>query len=61
MGVHISLAINPQKEYTIRPEQFQIHYKEIKLATPDNYQLNIWLMDPPKEKDNGIAVIICRK
>jgi hypothetical protein len=39
-------AINPMKEYRLRPEQFELDYKAVKISTPDGAMLNSWIISP---------------
>ena len=36
-------AINPQREYTLRPEQFNLAYREVRVPSGDA-ELNVWVM-----------------
>ncbi|MGB3800395.1 MAG: hypothetical protein WA952_11330 [Lewinella sp.] len=40
------LAINPQRDYTLKPDRFGITYTEQRVETADGAQLNTWHMTP---------------
>ncbi len=52
------LSINPMKEYTMKPEAFEINYEEHKIKTNDGAELNLWLMESNPEMNNGITIVI---
>lgn len=49
-------AINPQKEYTYTPKDFDIEYVENSVVTSDGYRINIWNL--PGTGENGRSVLI---
>lgn len=51
-------AINPMREYKMRPENFQLNYRELKIETEDGYQLNTWIMEPETGSENPVTVIV---
>ncbi len=50
------LALNPQKEYKMRPEKFGMNFKEEKIATKDGASLNSWYFANPKPVPNYIII-----
>lgn len=40
------LALSPKAEYEFTPEDFGITYKEFKIVTEDDFNLNAWLLEP---------------
>ncbi|MBK6901489.1 MAG: alpha/beta fold hydrolase [Saprospirales bacterium] len=51
-------AINPMREYRMRPEHFNLAYEEVKVNTPDGYALNVWIMEPAGGNTRGFSFII---
>jgi pimeloyl-ACP methyl ester carboxylesterase len=52
----LALALNPSKEYKVKPEKFGMTYKEEKIPTKDGAFLNAWFFDSPKKTTNWIVV-----
>lgn len=42
--LNIILAIEPSMEYSKTPSDFQLNYKEVKIKTSDNMELNAWVI-----------------
>ena len=51
-------AINPVREYNLTPEKAGLDYEEIKVSTPDGYQLNTWLMHPAEVDKKPLTLVI---
>ena len=51
-------AINPVREYKMTPEKAGISYEELKITTPDGYQLNTWVMHPADEEKKPVTVVV---
>lgn len=58
LSVQFGFAINPMKEYKMKPETFQLDYQELKLETPDGYKLNTWMMEPIGEVNKNVTIVI---
>ncbi len=41
-------ALNPSKEYTVKPDEYGMNYKTIKIPTDDGLQLNAWFFSAPQ-------------
>lgn len=52
-----AFAIKPEKEYKTTPDQYGIHYQELKIATPDKAEINTWIFQPDTLK-RDITIII---
>ncbi len=57
LAVHALSSINPLREYTIRPEDFNIPYAEERLQV-DGTELNLWVMQRPVEAEKRTTVVI---
>jgi uncharacterized protein len=49
---------NPRKEYVTTPAALGLKYEELKVATPDRYDLNTWVLMPGKARDNRVVMIL---
>ena len=43
-----AFALNPSKEYSVKPEEYGMNYKTIKIPTDDGLQLNAWFFPSPQ-------------
>lgn len=51
-------AIDPVREYQLRPEDFKLAYKEVKIDTPDGYRLHTWVMQPESDQRKECTFVI---
>jgi pimeloyl-ACP methyl ester carboxylesterase len=51
-----ALALNPSREYKVKPEKFGMQYKEEKITTKDGATLNAWFFETPKKTTNWIII-----
>ncbi len=51
-------AINPMREYKMKPDRFNIQYEELKLKTDDGHSLNVWAMEPFTELKRNFTFVI---
>jgi alpha-beta hydrolase superfamily lysophospholipase len=51
-------AINPMKEYKMKPDKFGIEYEELEINTTDGHQLNTWIMNSPVDTKRNHTIII---
>lgn len=51
-------AIDPMREYKVRPETYRLDYREVKIATEDDILLNTWIMPPSTDKKRDHTVIL---
>lgn len=49
-------ALNPSKEYKVKPEKYGMSYKEERIATKDGASLNAWFFEAPKKTTNWIII-----
>ena len=47
--LNVCEAFKPKKEYVNIPSDFGINFKEVKLKTPDGYNLNSWVYEPQNQ------------
>lgn len=52
----VASALNPVKEYKVKPEKYGMNYKEEKIATKDGASLNAWFFETPKKTTNWVVV-----
>jgi uncharacterized protein len=53
-----AFAVNPERGYRMKPGAYNIPYKEIFIATPDNAKLAVWIYSLEPSKSNGMTLII---
>lgn len=51
-----ALALNPSKDYKVRPEKYGMTYKEEKVPVKDGAILNAWFFETTKKTTNWIVV-----
>src|SRR4051812_11891797 len=49
-------ALNPSKEYEVKPEKYGMTYKEEKIPTKDGATLNAWFFELPKKTTNWVVI-----
>ena len=49
-------ALNPLREYKVKPEKFGMQYKEEKVPTKDGATLNAWIFELPKKTTNWMVI-----
>jgi uncharacterized protein len=49
-------ALNPSKEYKVRPDKYGMTYKEEKVLTKDGATLNAWFFETAKKTTNWIII-----
>jgi pimeloyl-ACP methyl ester carboxylesterase len=52
----LALALNPSKEYKVKPEKYGMTYKEEKVSTKDGATLNAWFFELPKKTTNWVVI-----
>lgn len=52
----ISSALNPSREYAVKPEKYGMVYKEEKITTKDGATLNAWFFESPKKTTNWMII-----
>jgi len=52
----VVLALNPSKEYKVKPEKFGMQYREEKITTKDGASLNAWFFESAKKTTNWIVI-----
>jgi hypothetical protein len=50
------LALNPSKEYKVKPEKYGMTYKEEKVSTKDGATLNAWFFETSKKTTNWVII-----
>lgn len=56
--IQYGYSINPMKEYKVKPEQFEMDYKELKIKTSDGASLNTWVMNTQSENKKNYTFVI---
>jgi uncharacterized protein len=51
-----STALNPSREYKVKPEKYGMVYKEEKVATKDGATLNSWFFETAKKTTNWVII-----
>ena len=54
----LSFGMKPAKDYVYTPKEFGFSYKELKIKTIDNFEINTWDITP-KSTAKNITIIIC--
>jgi len=52
----VAMALNPSKEYKVKPEKYGMTYKEEKINTKDGATLNAWFFETPKKTVNWMVI-----
>jgi len=52
----VTFALNPSKEYKVKPEKYGMTYKEEKIQTPDGSTLNAWFFETSKKTVNWMVI-----
>jgi len=50
------IALNPQKEYAVKPDEFGIDYDELNIPTSDGLTLKAWLYKPRGQSSKAIIL-----
>jgi len=53
---HLAFALNPSKEYKVKPDKYGMTYKEEKIPTKDGATLNSWFFELPKKTTNWVVM-----
>ena len=51
-----SIALNPSREYKVKPEKYGMVYKEEKITTKDGATLNSWFFETAKKTTNWVII-----
>src|SRR5437763_11351798 len=51
-----TFALNPSREYKVKPDKYGMVYKEEKIGTKDGASLNAWFFVAPKHVTNWIVI-----
>ena len=51
-----SSALNPSREYKVKPEKYGMVYKEEKISTKDGASLNSWFFETTKKTTNWVII-----
>ncbi len=54
----LGFGMKPKKDYVYTPKEFDFSYKELKIKTIDNFEINIWDITPKSNLKNT-TIIIC--
>ena len=52
----LAMALNPSKEYKVKPDKYGMTYKEEKISTKDGATLNAWFFEVAKKTTNWVVV-----
>ena len=52
----VAFALNPSREYTVKPEKYGMVYKEEKITTKDDASLNAWFFETAKKTTNWVII-----
>src|SRR5207237_8663835 len=52
----LSFALNPSREYKVKPEKYGMTYKEEKVSTKDGATLNAWFFEGQKKTTNWMVI-----
>ena len=56
-SVQVASALNPSREYKVKPEKYGMTYKEEKIPTKDGLAtLNAWFFETPKKTTNWMVI-----
>lgn len=57
--VNFCFAINPERKYAETPSTYKFPFKEVKLKTIDNIEINAWNIAPQGKIKKNITIIMC--
>ncbi len=49
-------ALNPSKEYKVKPEKYGMTYKEERISTKDGATINAWFFENTKKTTNWMII-----
>src|SRR5438045_1806119 len=55
-SAQLACALNPSKEYKVKPEKYGMTYKEEKVTTKDGATLTAWFFELPKKTTNWVVI-----
>ena len=58
LSFSLSFGMKPKKDYVYTPKDFEFSYKELKIKTIDNFEINTWDITPKSNLKNT-TIIIC--
>ena len=58
LSFSLSFGMKPAKDYVYTPKEFGFSYKELKIKTIDNFEINTWDITP-KSTAKNTTIIIC--
>ncbi len=56
LAATFSFALNPSKEYSVKPDKYGMSYKEEKVSLKDGAMLNAWFFETSKKTTNWIVI-----
>ncbi|MEN8251022.1 MAG: alpha/beta fold hydrolase [Bacteroidota bacterium] len=51
-------SIDPKKEYALHPAMWELSYEEFKIVTPDQFEINTWIINPFGDQNKNKTVVI---
>lgn len=54
---YYSFALNPVREYAVKPDEYGIEYEEFQITTDDGVKLNAWWFKPQNVSGNKAMII----
>ncbi len=55
-SIQLASALNPSREYKVKPEKYGMTYKEEKVSTKDGATLNAWFFETTKKTTNWMVI-----
>jgi uncharacterized protein len=59
LSFSLSFGMKPEKKYLGTPKTYGFAYKELKVKTTDNFEINTWHLAPKGKVKKNITIVLC--
>lgn len=59
LSFSLSFGMKPEKKYVGTPKTYGFTYKELKVKTIDNFEINTWHLAPKGKIKKNITIVLC--
>lgn len=56
--MNLAFAIKPDREYIRKPDSLGLEYEELRVNTPDGFELNTWVYQANRERDKNHVLVL---
>jgi pimeloyl-ACP methyl ester carboxylesterase len=57
LSVYVSVALNPEREYSVTPADYGMSYNNLKIKTADNMMLQAWLFNATDKQSRKVIIL----